>query len=185
MTEERQEPADRTDADHPATDPAPVESPGAGGTVAPEVHRQIAVDAFNRAWSLMDLPQRAPEQDDELIHLAHASRHHWGIVGTPVHRARGEWQVSRVYALLGRAEPARFHAQRCLDLCEANDIAGFDLAFAHEAMARAAAVHGDEALMTEHLGAAARLAAQIEDDDDRAVVEADLATVPAAFVPRT
>lgn len=178
------------------TGTGPLDEPGApadGGVadapsptaVPPEVHRQLAVDAFNRAWSLMDLPDRAPEQDDELIHLAHASRHHWGIVGTPVHRARGEWQVSRVYALLGRAEPARFHAQRCLDLCEDNGIAGFDIAFAHEALARAAAVDGDGPVMNQHLAQAQELAGQIDDADDRAVVEADLATVPAAFAPRT
>ena len=32
--------------------------------------------------------------------------------------ARGEWQVSRVYVLLGRAETAIWHARRCLEHCE-------------------------------------------------------------------
>ena len=41
-----------------------------------------------------------------MLHAAHASRFHWGEVGEPVNFARGEWQISRVYAVLGRPEPA-------------------------------------------------------------------------------
>ena len=146
-------------------------------TVTPEQHRALAVKSFNDAWTLMDTPDRTPEQDDELVHTAHASRHHWGIVGTPVHRARGEWQVSRVYALLGRAEPARHHAQRCLDLCEQHGIGDFDLAFAYEALARAASVSGDAELTERYRSDALSAAASIADADDKAVVEADLASI--------
>ena len=49
-----------------------------------------------------------------MIHSAHATRCHWGKVGTAANRARGEWQVSRVCATLGGAEPALYHARRCL-----------------------------------------------------------------------
>jgi len=51
--------------------------------------------------------------------------------------------VSRVYAVLGRAEPARHHAQRVLDVCLENGIGDWDLGFAYEALARAAAVVPD------------------------------------------
>src|SRR5215218_5159161 len=77
-----------------------------------------------------------------MLHAAHASRFHWGEVGEPVNFARGEWQVSRVYAVLGRSEPALFHAHRCLEICQAHQIGDFDLAFAYEALARASAVAG-------------------------------------------
>ena len=30
-------------------------------------HRQVAVDTFNRAWELIELDVRTPEQDRELI----------------------------------------------------------------------------------------------------------------------
>ena len=50
--------------------------------MTPEEERQLAVDLFNHAWTLIELPERTPEQDDELIHAAHASRHHWAAVGT-------------------------------------------------------------------------------------------------------
>ena len=145
--------------------------------ISPDVHRELAVKAFNQAWTLMELPQRTKDQDDELVHTAHASRHHWGIVGTPVHRARGEWQVSRVYALLGRAEPARYHAQRCLDLCEEYGIGDFDLAFAYEALARAASVAGDSSLTEQYRSKALAASDLIADPDDKAVVAADLESI--------
>ena len=54
-----------------------------------------------------------------MIHAAHASRYHWSKVGTNANLARGEWQVSRVYTVLDRAEPALYHAHRCLTHVEA------------------------------------------------------------------
>src|SRR5690606_16440823 len=104
------------------------------------VHRRLAAELFNRVWSLLEQPDRDQAADDTMLHAAHASRFHWGEVGTPVNLARGEWQISRVYAVLGRAEPALHHARRCLEICEAHGIGDFDLAFAYEALARASAV---------------------------------------------
>jgi len=66
--------------------------------------RRRGVDLFNEAWRLME----TREDDDRLLHIAHASRYHWGEAEEckPENLARGEWQVSRVYNVLGRAEPA-------------------------------------------------------------------------------
>jgi tetratricopeptide (TPR) repeat protein len=64
---------------------------------------------------------------------------------TPAHLARGEWLISRVYAVLQRPEPALYHARRVLDLCQDNGIGDFDLAFAYEALARAHATAGGAA----------------------------------------
>ncbi len=73
--------------------------------VAPDLdhatRRALAVGLFNYTWTLLENPNRTPEQDDEMLHAAHASRYHWGEVGEQVNLARGEWQVSRVYAVLG------------------------------------------------------------------------------------
>jgi len=88
--------------------------------VTPEEERQLAVDLFNRAWTLMETAERTEEQDDELINTAHASAYHWTQVGTPANRARSEWQLSRAYTVLDRAEPALHHARRCLAYCEEN-----------------------------------------------------------------
>ena len=86
-----------------------------------------------------------------MLHAAHASRFHWGEIGEPVNLVRGEWQVSRVYAVLQRPEPALWHARRCLELCQQHAIADFDLAFAYEAMARAHAVAGQHDATVSYL----------------------------------
>jgi DNA-binding transcriptional MerR regulator len=139
--------------------------------------RQLAVDLFNHVWTLLERTDRSPLEDDEMLHAAHASRYHWGEVGEPVHLARGEWQCSRVYAILDRGEPALWHARRCLGLCEEHGIGDFDIAFAWEAIARASAVAGDRAASADALGRARELSAAIAEDEDRELLLSDLATI--------
>ena len=110
-----------------------------------------------------------------MLHAAHASRFHWGEIGEPVNLARGEWQCSRVYAVLRRAEPARFHAERCLELCEANGIGDLDLAYAYEALARAERLAGDEEAVRRHLDDARAAATRIAEAEDREHFLRDLA----------
>jgi hypothetical protein len=153
-----------------------METPAAIGD---DLHRRLGVDLFNRVWALLETDDRTPEQDDELVHAAHASAYHWRQVGTPANRARSEWQCSRVYAVLGRAEPALHHARRCLELCEASPgaLEPFDLPYAHEALARAHAVAGEPAEARRH-AERARASLDAIDDDDRELLLADLATLP-------
>ncbi|MCI0685833.1 MAG: hypothetical protein L0Y54_01145 [Sporichthyaceae bacterium] len=134
---------------------------------------------FNGVWTLLEAEQRTRDQDDDMIHMAHASRYHWGQIGSAVNRARGEWQCSRVYAVLGRAEPALYHARRTLELCEQHGIGDFDLAFAMEALARAHAVAGDTEQASVWTARARDAADHIADADDRDLVLADLATASA------
>lgn len=137
--------------------------------------RKIAVDLFNSAWTLLGQPDRTPDDDAAMVHAAHASVHHWSRVGTEVNQVRGEWQVSRVYSVLGRAEPALWHARRCMALAEAAGVTDWDLAYAHEALARALLVSGDAAAAAEHVAAAK--AVPIAEDGDRELVDKDLATI--------
>ncbi|MHA2244278.1 MAG: hypothetical protein ACXADY_04875 [Candidatus Hodarchaeales archaeon] len=115
-----------------------------------EWHKKTGVKLFNATWDLIDKKERTTEEIDQMIHSAHASRYHWGesvAAGMPntgpINLERGEWQISRVYSILERPESAIYHAQRCIDICEENNISDFDLAFAYESMARACAVAGD------------------------------------------
>jgi hypothetical protein len=142
-----------------------------------EVERKVAVELFNYTWTLLENPGRTARDDDEMVNAAHASRHHWERIGTPVNHARGEWQLARVYAVLGRPEPALHHARRCLELCEAHGIGDFDLAYAHEALARAHAAAGEPEGAARHEDLAREAAAAIAEDDDRQQLLADLATL--------
>ena len=147
------------------------------GTTDAATHRQLAVDLFNHVWTLLETAERSPMQDDELLHAAHASRYHWGVVGEPANLARGEWQCSRVYAVLGRGEPALWHARRCLALCEEHGIGDWDIAFAWEAVARALKVAGDHDGAQEAVARARALTAEIAEDEDRELVLSDLSTI--------
>jgi hypothetical protein len=148
--------------------------------VALQQRRVLASDLFNRVWELLETAQRTREQDDEMLHGAHASRALWAGVGTVANLARGEWQCSRVYAVLGRPEPALWHARRCLELCEQADpgvLADFDLPFAFEALARASVVAGERDAALGWLERAADAALRIAEADDRELVATDLQDV--------
>jgi hypothetical protein len=147
---------------------------------AGEQRRVLASDFFNRVWELLEMPERTREQDDEMLHGAHASRALWAGSGTLANLARGEWQCSRVYAVLGRPEPALWHARRCLELCEQAEpgvLSDFDLPFAYEALARADLVAGDREAALRWLERAAGEAVRIAEADDRELVATDLAEI--------
>jgi hypothetical protein len=150
--------------------------PGAAN-VDPALHRQLAVDLFNRVWALLESDGRTPEQADELVHTAHASAYHWRQVGVPENFARSEWQCSRVYAVLGRPEPALQHARRCLELCEQHGIGDWDLGFAYGALARAHALAGGASDTARWLDRAQEQAGRVAEADDREHLLAELVTI--------
>jgi hypothetical protein len=143
----------------------------------PDTHRRLGIALFNRVWALLDLETRPPEMDDELVHAAHASCYHWSQAGadaTPDKLVIGEWQCARVYSTLGRAEPALFHAHRAMTRCEGHIIDDWLLASVHEGLARASHVAGDGAERDRWLASSRGLLESVEDDEDRAVVQADI-----------
>ncbi|GAA1987845.1 MerR family transcriptional regulator [Kitasatospora viridis] len=144
----------------------------------PQDERRLAVDLFNGVWRLLEQEDRGPEDDDRMLHMAHASRHHWGRVGTPVNLSRGEWQCSRVYAVLGRAEPALHHARRGLELCQAHGTGDWDLAYAFESLARAHAVAGDREQARAWTEEALAAAEEIAQPEDRELLLSDLESIP-------
>jgi DNA-binding transcriptional MerR regulator len=157
---------------------ATTQSPPGAGSVTDV--RLLAAQLFNETWRLMQQEERTRPDDDRMVHAAHASRYHWGQVpdATPAHLARGEWQISRVYTMLGRAEPALHHARRVLEICQQNGIGDWDLAFAYEALARAQAVAGDAGQARDYTDQALAAAEDIAADEDRELVLADLETIP-------
>jgi uncharacterized protein YndB with AHSA1/START domain len=139
-------------------------------------HRRAAIEANSGVYELLDNTCRGADDDARMVHMAHASAHHWAIAGGVEHRARAEYLCSHVYAYLGRAEPALLHARRCIGLCDDAGLQDFDRAFAHEAMARALACAGELDAAALHLVAAR--AVPIADPEDHAICEADLLAGP-------
>jgi hypothetical protein len=143
-------------------------------------HRQLGVDLYNDVWRLLD-KERTPEEDDEMLHQAHASTYHWLMAPEcePKNRARGEWLCSRVYAVLGRPEPALHHAERCLAIVEANSdsVEDWDLPFAYEALARAHRVAGDSNEAEGYERLAREGVDGFEDEEDKEILLKELATL--------
>jgi hypothetical protein len=163
-----------------------VSDPASQTTATPEfdaaAHRRLGVDLFNHVWTLIEKADRSPAEIDEMIHAAHASTYHWSKAGSNANLGRGEWQVARVYSVLGRGEPARWHAARCLVYIEAalaaEEADDWDIAAAYEALARASAVAGEVGEATTWRDKAREALAGIADPADRELVEGDLATLP-------
>lgn len=144
----------------------------------PEFHRRLAAELFNLVWEFLDKPDRTMAESDQMVHAAHASRYHWSQVGTALNLARGEWQVSRVYSVLNRPQPALYHAQRCLEICQENKIGDFDLAFAYEALARASSVAGLKQECQHYLKLGQQCGEQIKEKEGRDLFFSDLKTIP-------
>lgn len=149
----------------------------AGSAVDGQTHRRLGIELFNSVWTLLEKADRTQDEDDLMLHAAHASAHHWRQVGEVKSFARSEWQCSRVYAVLGRAEPALFHARRCLEWCGRGAVDDFDLPFAYEALARAHAAAGEGAESARYAALAREAGAGIADAGDREHFERELSTV--------
>lgn len=146
----------------------------------PTTQRGLAAGLYNLTWTLLEQDDRSAADTDRMIHAAHASRLHWDAIGLPVNRARGEWLCSRVYAVLGRGEPAVWHARRCLEILGAGGegIEDWDLPAAHEALARAHAVAGRRDEADAWRTRARDGLALVADAGDRELIEGDLASLP-------
>ncbi len=142
-------------------------------------HTALAKALFNRSWTLLDVPTRTPEQNDELIATAQASFWHWLQVGTPKHHERAHWLLARCCAAVGRGPQALHHADQCLVSCELHDHGAFDLAFAHEARARALITLGLHEEAIDALDAAALEGAAIASDEDRGWLTENLKSLHA------
>jgi hypothetical protein len=140
-------------------------------------HKSQAIKNFNDTWDLIDKKDRTQEEDLKMIHTAHASRFHWGEIGTPLEFARGEWQISRVYSLLGMSESALLHGNCSLRYCKDNSIGDFDLAFAYESIARAYMTLDDMNSMEKYLEYAKEASTSITDNGDKEYVLSELESI--------
>jgi hypothetical protein len=145
--------------------------------VTPEEHRRLGIDLYNGTWALIEREDRTPDEDDEMLHRAHASAYHW-LQGshTAANRARSHWLCSRVHVLAGQPEGALHHARRCLALVEGHgeEMEEWDLAAAHEALARAHAAAGETEEARRFLDLARAETVTIANPKDRQHIEADL-----------
>lgn len=132
-----------------------------------EFHRKTARECFNKAWDYLDMKNRNASDEQQMLHLAHASRYHWGFVGDTTKLAVGDWQISRAYAALKQPKLALHFAKSALEICQKNDLSEI-LHTAYEGIARAYAVANDHESAKEYLKKAREQLDKLTvDDEDR------------------
>ena len=142
-------------------------------------HKHFSAHCFNKAWELIEKPDRTPEEDEQMIRLSLASHWHWtqredcNATNTSV----AHWQTSRIYAMLGMPDSARRYGQLALDSCQGEGILPFCRGYAYEALARAESVAGDSQKTKEYLEKAEEAAEAIPDPETKKMLLRDLATI--------
>ena len=144
-----------------------------------KAHCTFAPGLFNKTWEYLTKEDRTDVDNEEMIHIAHASRYHWSKIGKPVNLARGEWLLSRVYAVAGRPDESLKWGKRCMQRCETDDLSTFDHAAASEAIARALAVGGKLEDAAQWRDKATEWSTKIQEEEDRKIFEEDLASLNA------
>jgi tetratricopeptide (TPR) repeat protein len=137
-----------------------------------KIHRQFAVKCFNGTWDYLDKKDRTPEDNRQMLILAHTSRYHWNQFSgaKPSNLAVGDWQVSRVYAELNQPDYAIIFAESSLKICLDNQIKDYNLASSFEGVARAHSVAGNKEKCQEYLDKALKAADEIKSEEDKKVI---------------
>jgi hypothetical protein len=142
-------------------------------------HRALAVGYFNAAWELIDAASRTPEQARDMLTTAFASRRHWiDAGGTAENVAIADWQVAHAASLAGFPDVAEAFSAAAYDTARAESLAPWMLASTAEGRARARAAAGDRDGFARYAGETHELLKQVEDDEDRELVERQLAAIP-------
>jgi hypothetical protein len=154
------------------TDPATTD-------LTPAVQRALAVRLFNRTWELLDA-KRDEAVDREVLATAMASRLHWQGVGTDDNLAVGDWLVAHVASRLGLADLALDFAAAAHERAttSSQEMPAWLVASTLEGLARAHAVAGHQEERDAFAADARRVLEAVDDDEDREIVESQLAPVP-------
>jgi len=140
--------------------------------------RRLAAQANNRAWRLSESLTRSAQEDEEMLHAAHASMHFWSIVGTDSNRAHAAQLLAHVYALLHLADPARHYLSKSEPFFIGQDCEPWERACAFAVKASVAAASGETQVHATSYREAERLINALPDPEDREILDATLRVVP-------
>ena len=140
--------------------------------------RRLGSQANNRAWVLAEQAVRTGEEDAEMLHAAHASRHLWSKAGNERNLALADLLLGHVHALLGSGQPAMRYAGDAYGYFTSHQSEAWELAFAHAALANAAHAAGRSELHREHYAKATEVANTMTSEEDRRLFDASFIRVP-------
>ncbi len=136
-------------------------------------HKKLGVEYFNKTWTLLDKEDRKESEKEMMIHLCHASMWHWMNAPecTTTNLSIGYWQLSRVYAVAGEPANAIKYGNICLQISQHDSVGPFFKAYAHEAIARAAVLGGDNEQALNHLQKANELMPQVDEQNGALLIK--------------
>lgn len=140
-------------------------------------HGRFAVECNNKAWDLAG-GTRAPDEDDEMLHAAHAAAFHWHQVGEELNRMRAKMLLAQVHALLGMNPSALQYAEEMQSYFLDRDTPDWEIALAHAIYAHAAHVAGDSTAHARAYRDALQALEAIADADDQMLVQITFDQVP-------
>ena len=142
-------------------------------------HRQVGTHLFNHSWSILARATRSDEENEELLHAAHASYYHWTHGGPSLRNLSiGEWHLSRVYSVLHQPQAALHHGRRALTFALRGRVSPFYVAYAYESLARASALAGKRTARARYLREARKFGRRVRDRHGRTMLWDDLASIP-------
>ena len=140
--------------------------------------KRLASQANNRAWALTESISRSAEEDEEMLHAAHAAMYFWRMVGNASNRAHAAQLLAHTYGLLKLAHPARHYLKQSQPFFLEQESAPWERALAHAVAANVAAAAGEAEPHARHYAEAERLVAALPDPEDRAILGATMRVVP-------
>ncbi|QDV52518.1 hypothetical protein [Gimesia fumaroli] len=142
-------------------------------------HRYFAAACFNKTWEYLDKKDRTPAENLEMISTCHASYWHWTQFEghTPQNISIAYWQLSRVYAITNQPSNALSFGTLCLNVTREGQLSPFYLAYAYEALARAASVANKPEEVASYLEQAKKIAETDLEGDEKQQLLTDLDTI--------
>ena len=141
--------------------------------------RRLASQANNRAWTLAELASRTAEEEEELLHAAHAAAYFWNLIGHDSQKAHAALLAAHAHATLRMPKSAQRFLNRALAGFAAQALAPWEQVLLSAVRAHVAAVSGQtQEHRTQYRAAMAGLAS-LADPDDRSILEATLRVLPA------
>jgi hypothetical protein len=142
-----------------------------------DARRNLAVELFNQTWATLDQEARTAGDDRRMLATAMGSLALWQTVGGPEQQAIGGWQVAHVACVLGYADLALDFAAAAHDTAANSEVPTWLRASTCEGLARAHAAAGHPQERDEWIARAKNLLKQVDDADDRQLIEEQLASI--------
>ena len=140
----------------------------------------MGIEMNIQTWNLLERENRNEQDDMRMVGFAQASLYHWrkSHEFEPINEQRGQYTLSRVYAILGKGKEALSYAEETSRLTMEQDLKDFDLAYSYEALARANAVLGNKNECVEYLEKAEKTGNLIKCEDAKKYFILDLESPP-------